>query len=111
MDPRLEQRGLPPVHHIPLPVTLLDMPQSLCALNRVGTGKEGSSAKSKRKRESHCAAAEELWMRMQRDGDVKKEEKRAWHGPNWLILMSHFVQPEPNCVLALTDETNTSTIQ
>lgn len=43
-----ERRGL---HHIPPPVTPLDMPQSLCALDHAGTGKEGSSAKRERHRE------------------------------------------------------------
>lgn len=37
--------GLPLVRHIRPPVTLSDMPQSLCALDHAGTGKEGSSAK------------------------------------------------------------------
>lgn len=43
-----ERRGLPLVHHIPPPVMPSDMPQSLCALDRAGTGKEGSSAKRER---------------------------------------------------------------
>lgn len=50
MDLRRERRGLPLVRHIPPPVMLLDMPQSLCALDRAGTGKEGSSAKREKVR-------------------------------------------------------------
>lgn len=62
------------MRHIP-PVMLLDMPRSLCALDHAGTGKEGSSAKKKRSRESECAGAEECWMRTQTDrwrrGEIK----------------------------------------
>lgn len=48
---RRERPGLPLVHHIRPPVMLLDMPQSLCALDHAGTGKEGSSAERENKEE------------------------------------------------------------
>lgn len=48
VDLHRESPGLPLVRHIPLPGKPSDMPQSLCALDHAGTGKEGNSAKKER---------------------------------------------------------------
>lgn len=48
-----ESRGLLLLRHIRLPGKPLDMPQSLCALDHAGTGKEGNSAKKERVQSSY----------------------------------------------------------
>lgn len=73
-----ESRGLPLVHHIPPPVMPLDMPQSLCALDRAGTGKEGSSAKRESHREKLRNDGWEEWGNA--EGESDKIVPDGWRG-------------------------------